>query len=60
VVRSKNSMIFNHINQMVKDRWINLELLVETVNVVIEGPCKDNLTNLRRILHSSLAKGNPK
>jgi hypothetical protein len=23
---------------MVKDRWINLELLEETVNVIIEGP----------------------
>jgi hypothetical protein len=23
---------------MVKDRWINSELLVETANVVIEGP----------------------
>jgi hypothetical protein len=25
-----------------------------------EGSCKGNLTDLRRILHLSLAKGNPK
>jgi hypothetical protein len=25
-----------------------------------EGECKGNLTDLRRILHLSLAKGNPK
>jgi hypothetical protein len=23
---------------MVKDRWINSELLVETANIIIEGP----------------------
>jgi hypothetical protein len=37
-----------------------LSLLIGKCFQNVDGNCKGNLTNLRRILHLSLAKGNPK
>jgi hypothetical protein len=40
--------------------WIVTILTFNFDLVHVPGTCKGNLTDLRRILHLSLAKGNPK
>jgi hypothetical protein len=39
---------------------VTAQELITAVTVEYEHRCKGNLTDLRRILHLSLAKGNPK
>jgi hypothetical protein len=41
-------------------KMTRLDSLIYSVKQDKAGFCKGNLTNLRRILHLSLAKGNPK
>jgi hypothetical protein len=51
------------IRQFVWEHFENLNRVVQQMKYcggMFSGPCKGNLTTLRRILHLDLAKGNPK
>jgi hypothetical protein len=63
----KDYLVQQHIFGTVTDRMM-LQISHQTTGAAMwkeirtlhEGKCKGNLTDLRRILHLSLAKGNPK
>jgi hypothetical protein len=58
--RSTKALLTHHIPDSTLIRIHTKESLQDRWDLIVKEYCKGNLTDLRRILHLSLAKGNPK